>query len=92
MKLADVKAGDFVERWFGGGPKQMLLRVSEVTDAKIICGPWEFDRRTGHEIDEKMRQILPPGIIVSYIKPYEIQVLAEGSAPAADLPVSASTA
>lgn len=47
-----VKAGDKVTRIIGG--YHMELRVTKVTDDLIVCGPWEFDRETGMEIDETM--------------------------------------
>lgn len=52
MKLEDVKVGDIVTRVMAGLPMQ--LKVSEVTDDLIKCGPWEFDKRTGAEVDEDL--------------------------------------
>jgi hypothetical protein len=51
-KLAEIAVGDFGLRWFGGIPKPMRLKVTQLTAARILCGAWEFDRRTGAEIDE----------------------------------------
>lgn len=33
---------------------EMKLRITEVTDKLIVCGPWTFDRVTGAEIDEDL--------------------------------------
>jgi hypothetical protein len=44
--------GDKVLRWLAGIAVPMPFIATEVTDARIICGPWEFDRNTGAEIDE----------------------------------------
>lgn len=51
--MLDVKVGDKVTRMLAGSIP-MDLRVSEVTDKLIICGPWTFDRITGAEIDEEL--------------------------------------
>lgn len=53
MDLKNVKVGDRVTRMMGG-EIPMDLKVSEVTDKLIICGPWSFDRETGAEIDEDL--------------------------------------
>ena len=50
MQLQDVKPGDIVTRIMCGTPMQ--LKVSEVTDDLIKCGPWEFSRKNGAEMDE----------------------------------------
>jgi hypothetical protein len=52
MNLQDVKPGDFVTRMLCGTPMQ--LKVSEVTDDRIVCGPWKFCKKTGAEIDEDL--------------------------------------
>lgn len=36
----------------------MQLKVTRVTDQTIECGPWTFDRDTGHEIDDDI-----PGLV-----------------------------
>jgi hypothetical protein len=51
-RLSDVMVGDKVLRWLAGIEVPMPLIVTELTDERIICGPWEFDRITGAEIDE----------------------------------------
>lgn len=46
-----VEVGDKVNRMLAGS-LMMLLQVSEITDDQILCGPWVFDRKTGHEVDD----------------------------------------
>ena len=46
-----MKVGDTVTRMLGGIVPMRLI-VSEVTEDKIICGAWVFDKVTGIEIDE----------------------------------------
>lgn len=48
-----TKVGDKVVRVIGG-MVEMPLTVTEVTENKIVCGAWEFDRATGAEIDEDL--------------------------------------
>ena len=50
--IKDITVGDLVTRDLCGVP--MPLKVTAVTDERIICGPWEFDRATGAEIDEDL--------------------------------------
>lgn len=54
--LKDKKVGDIVTRLLGGIP--MKLKVTEVDDKFIYCGPkdvgWKFDRNTGAEVDEEL--------------------------------------
>ncbi len=50
--LSNVVPGDTVFRWLSGISEPMRLRVTAVTEERIICGPWEFDRATGAEIDD----------------------------------------
>jgi hypothetical protein len=50
--LDDVKVGDIVTRNIAGLP--MMLKVSEVTDELIHCGPWKFRKDTGGEVDEDL--------------------------------------
>lgn len=49
--LHAIKVGDIVERMLAFSIS-MPLRVTEVTEKKIECGWWEFDRDTGLEIDK----------------------------------------
>ena len=51
--LFDISVGDTVFRYFAddlGTP--MALHVTAVSEDRIICGEWQFDKRTGAEIDE----------------------------------------
>ena len=55
MQLADIKIGDTVFRNFGGPLPPMPLKVTGVTEDRILCkGGFEFDRKTGAEIDEEL--------------------------------------
>jgi hypothetical protein len=44
----------------------MQLKVTAVTEDRIICGDYEFDKRTGAEIDDFMG--FGPDFTGSYIK------------------------
>jgi hypothetical protein len=57
--LRDIQPGDEVVRWLCGTIPQDL-KVTEVTEDKIICGPWEFDRTFGAEIDDDIGSGPPP--------------------------------
>lgn len=61
--METVKVGDTVIRDMCGIITQ--LKITKITELKIICGPWEFDRKTGAEIDEDISGT------VSYIYPAE---------------------
>jgi hypothetical protein len=61
-----MKIGDTVIRMLGDVP--MKLRVTEITEERIICGPWQFDRQTGAEVDEDLGWGPPPLYTGSYIK------------------------
>ena len=52
-KLQEVQVGDTVTRMLAGAVP-MPLKVTGVTEDRIYCGPWEFSRRNGAEIDEEM--------------------------------------
>ena len=55
MNLKYVKVGDTVRRQIADSAKlEMELKVTNVTDNTIECGPWVFDRVTGAEIDEEL--------------------------------------
>jgi len=45
----------------------MKLRVTRVTDKRIICGSWKFCKRTGAEIDEDLDWGPPPLATGSYL-------------------------
>lgn len=58
--MRHIKPGDSVRRQFGPAPGPvMVLRVTEVDDELIYCGPkgvgWSFDRATGAEVDHDLR-------------------------------------
>lgn len=42
------------------GVLEVPLKITEITDDRIICGPWEFDLATGAEIDEELGWGAPP--------------------------------
>lgn len=65
--MIDVEKGDIVTRMLAESP--MELRVTEITDDKIVCGWWEFDRATGAEIDDDLNWGPPPKFTGSYLKP-----------------------
>jgi hypothetical protein len=46
-----MKIGDIVTRMMAG-LIPMKLRVTEITDNRIVCGGYEFDKATGAEIDD----------------------------------------
>lgn len=46
-----LKVGDKVTRMLCGSIP-MVLRVTDITEDRIICGAWEFDKITGFEIDD----------------------------------------
>lgn len=51
----DVKIGDYVLRYISTiSITPMRLKVTDVTDKIIKCGPWEFSKETGLEIDEDL--------------------------------------
>jgi hypothetical protein len=62
----DLNVGDTVNRIMGD--ISMQLRVTALTDTRIICGPWKFDRATGAEIDEDLGWGPPPLHTGSYIE------------------------
>lgn len=51
VNFTTVKEGDEVLRLLAG-KIPMKLKVTSITEERIICGPWEFDRITGIEIDD----------------------------------------
>ena len=53
-ELKSVAVGDSVVRQLGADGPEMILKVTAVIADRIICGPWEFDRRTGGEIDDDL--------------------------------------
>jgi len=70
--LEELALGDPVIRWVGGRDGvPMRLTVSRITDERIVCGPWEFDRASGAEIDEFLGWGPPPLLTGSFIEPSE---------------------
>ncbi len=52
--MLKYEVGQVAKRYLAGIVKPMELKVTEVTPSRIICGPWEFDKLTGAEIDEDL--------------------------------------
>jgi len=52
-RLDKIQVGDTVTRLLAG-EIPMPLKVTGVTEDRIYCGPWEFSRKNGAEIDEEM--------------------------------------
>jgi hypothetical protein len=52
--LRALRPGDIVQRLIGRPASPMRLKVTAVTETRIFCGDWEFDRDTGWEIDEEL--------------------------------------
>lgn len=65
-RLQRVKVGDVVVRYLAGSIRRNL-EVTDLTQEKIICGDWEFDRKTGAEIDDVLGWGPPPKRTGSYI-------------------------
>ncbi len=55
----EIQVGQEVTRLLAG-TIPMQLRVTAVTEDRIICGDYEFDRATGAEIDEFLGWGPPP--------------------------------
>jgi hypothetical protein len=51
--LEEIKTGDRVVRMLAG-TVPMTLKVTDVTDDRIVCGAWAFSRANGAEIDEDL--------------------------------------
>ena len=49
----EIKIGETVVRMLAGKIPMDLI-ISDITDNKIICGAYEFDIRTGAEIDDEL--------------------------------------
>lgn len=63
--LKDVAVGDAVFRFIGDLRTPISLHVTGVTEERIICGEWQFDKNTGAEIDELLGW--GPALTGSYI-------------------------
>ncbi len=48
-----MKVGDTVTRMLAGCIL-MHLKITEIDDKFIHCGPWKFDKITGGEVDEEL--------------------------------------
>lgn len=71
MNLQEVKVGDVVVRKISSDEVLMQLKVTHVTEDKVVCGAWEFDRETGVEIDEDLHWGPKYGRTGSYIQPQD---------------------
>lgn len=72
-----MKVGDKLTRLLTGTIPH-IVTVTELTDDRIICGHWKFDRATGAEIDDYFNFGPPPKMTGSYLKE-----VAEGDSPGA---------
>ncbi len=63
-----MKEGDTVIR-FVAGTMPTELEVTHVTNDRIVCADWEFDRISGAEIDELLGWGPPPQRSGSFIIP-----------------------
>lgn len=52
--MIQAEVGQSIKRYLCGIDKPIELKVTEVTDSRIICGPWQFDKLTGAEIDDEL--------------------------------------
>lgn len=72
MSFTHIKPGDIVTRMLAG-VLPMQLRVTEVKDGIIYCGPqpdwWMFDAETGAEIDHVLEWGPDYGVTGSYLVP-----------------------
>lgn len=48
-----LSVGDTVTRMLGGS-LPMKLKITQIKDGLIHCGPWTFCPKTGMEIDEEL--------------------------------------
>ena len=53
MNLSEIKTEDKITRMICG-TMPMELKVSQVTEDFIYCGPWKFLRASGGEVDEDL--------------------------------------
>jgi len=56
MKPISVEVGDTVERYLCG-MIPMKLKVTAATEERITCGAWDFDPKTGCELDDDISDI-----------------------------------
>jgi hypothetical protein len=73
-RLSDVKVGDIVHRYLAG-KIHMPMRVTKMDDDLIyataieppVNAEWEFDKKTGAEVDEELNFGPPPKMTGSFI-------------------------
>lgn len=66
MKPISLAVGDTVDRYISG-VIPMRLKVTEVTEERITCGAWDFDPKTGCELDDYIPDIRQ-GLVISWIE------------------------
>lgn len=64
--VPEPMVGQYVTRLLAGSIP-MTLRVTGITDDRILCGEYEFDRKTGAEIGDFLGWGPPPKMTGSYI-------------------------
>ncbi len=52
--MKQFNVGDSIIRYITSEKIPMELKITEITEDKIICDDWKFDRKTGAEIDEEL--------------------------------------
>lgn len=62
-----MKVGDTVTRMLAGSVA-MPLKITEISDTVITCGPWRFCAKTGAEIDDDLGWGPPPKSTGSYLQ------------------------
>lgn len=67
VKTTDVQVGDRVGREMGKSGPLMWLTVTKVDEEIIHCNLWQFDRKTGAEIDHELKWGPEYGKTGSYI-------------------------
>lgn len=50
--MDNIKVGDELIRNMDG--IMIPIKITKITEDKIYCGPWKFDKRTGAEIDKDL--------------------------------------
>lgn len=66
-ELSKIQAGDMIERMLAFRIPCYFI-VSLVTDDRIYSGGWEFDRKTGLEIDVDIQKDGLESMQISYIR------------------------
>lgn len=65
--MSNLKVGDKVIRMLAG-TIPMELKVTDIIGDLIVCGWWQFDAKTGAEIDADLSWGPPPLSTGSYLK------------------------